>query len=372
MKIAHLNTERTFRGGERQVYFLIEGLKNKGVESHLICNKNSRIKEKVSAALPSIPIYEVEMKGEFYPPAIFFIRNYLKKNKIDILHCHTSHAHTIGYFATAGLKTKLLVSRRVDFSIHRKGIKYLSLIKYNKMCDKIISISKTIKNILIEDGVNPEKIIPVYSGVVPMEFMDYNSCKYIFNEFNINENYIKIVNVAALEEHKGQEYLLKAYANVVKYFKNTQLIIVGDGKLRDKLKNLSKELNIDKNVVFTGFRNDVPSFLNIADIFVMASLDEGLCTSILDALTLNKVVVATDAGGIPEIIKENETGFLAVKGDVDSLSEKLIMVLKSLDKYKKKFSKGREYILKNFSVENMVNGNYEVYIEMLKSKNDSY
>ncbi len=370
MKIAHLNTERTFRGGERQVYFLIEGLIKKGVESHLICNRHSKIKEKTEKNLPEIPIYEVEMKGEFYPPAVFFIRSYLKKHNIDILHCHTSHAHTIGYFATIGLKTKLLVSRRVDFSIHRKGIKYLSLIKYNKMCDEIISISKTIKNILINDGVYADRIIPVYSGVIPMQIMNREEYNYIFNEFNISDKAIKIVNVAALEAHKGQEYLIKAYSEVVKIFPETQLIIVGDGKLRNFLRELSKKLGIHEKVIFTGFRNDVPAFINVADVFVMSSLDEGLCTSILDALTLNKVVVATNAGGIPEIIKDGETGFLAEKGNVDSLAEKLIMVIKNLDEYKKKFSKGNEYIMNNFSVERMINGNFEVYKKMLNLNND--
>ena len=364
MNIAHLNTERTFRGGERQVYFLIEGLLKKGIKSHLICNKNSKIKDKIRDNLPDIPIFEVEMKGEFYPPAVFLIRSYLKKNNIDILHCHTSHAHTIGYFATLGLKTKLLVSRRVDFSIHRKGVKFLSLFKYNKMCDEIISISKTIKSILIEDGVK-KRIIPVYSGVIPMPIMKKDEYKYIFDEFGILENSIKIVNVAALEAHKGQEYLIKAYSEVVKRFPNSQLIIVGDGKLKEHLKELSREFNIEKNVVFTGFRNDVPAFINAADIFVMSSLDEGLCTSILDALTLNKVVVATNAGGIPEIIKDGITGFLVEKGNVKSLSEKLIKVIENLDEYKEKFSNGRDYIMENFSVEKMVNGNYEVYKEML-------
>ncbi len=365
MKIAHLNTEKTFRGGERQVIFLMEGLVANNIDNYLICNTDAKIKERAINFMDANKIFEVSMNGEFDLIAVLKIRKFLKQNQIDIVHCHTSHAHTLGYFAAMGLDTKVLISRRVDFSIHRSGIRFLSSVKYNKMCDRIISISDTIKEILINDGVKSEKIIPVHSGVEPFPIIEYEKYKPLMEQFKIPENVVKIVNVAALEHHKGQHYLLNAFAEVLKKEKNIVLIIVGDGKLRDKLKMLAKELRIDKNVIFTGFRNDVPMFVNMADIFVMASLDEGLCTSILDALTLNKVVVATNAGGIPEIIKDEKTGILVEKGNVNALAQGLIKAVKNLEFYKDKFKNGKQFIMDNFSVEKMVEGNIKVYKEML-------
>ena len=140
MKIAHINTEKTFRGGERQTFFLIKGLVDKGIENFLICNKNSSLKEKVENILPKQNILEIPIKGEFDIFSIIKIRKFLKQNKVDIVHCHTSHAHLIGFFSSYNLPIKIVVSRRVDFSIYKKGIKFLSKIKYNYMCNKIISI----------------------------------------------------------------------------------------------------------------------------------------------------------------------------------------------------------------------------------------
>ncbi len=369
MRVAHLNTEKTFRGGERQVVFLIKGLTEKNVTSYLICNKDSKIKGVVSNFLNPENIFEVKMNGEYDIFAILKIREFLKINRVNIVHCHTSHAHTLGYFASIGLNTKVLVSRRVDFSIYRKGIRFLSLAKYNLFCDKIISISQTIKEILIKDKVIPNKITTVHSGVEILPTLSSEDYADIIDEFKINMNYLKIVNVAALEEHKGQSYLIEAFAKVLSVYPQTLLIIVGDGKLSSSLKNIAKNLKIDNKIIFTGFRKDVIKFLNIADIFTISSLDEGLCTSILDAVSLNKVVVATNAGGIPEIIKNRETGILVEKGNVDSLADGLIYAIRNFKHYKKKFSSGSKFISRNFSVENMVNGNFLVYKQLLK--NDS-
>ena len=100
----------------------------------------------------------------------------------------------------------------------------------------------------------------------------------------------------------------------------------------------------------------------------MTSVEEGLCTSILDALTLNKVVVATDAGGIPEIIKDEETGILVKKCNVDSIACGINRAIENIEYYKDKFSKGKEFVKKFFSVESMVKGNLEIYKKILNFK----
>ena len=365
--VAHLNTEKTFRGGEQQTLYLIKGLLKKGLTTYLICNKGSLLKEKASNYLLPENILEVKMKGEFDIIAILKIRNFLKKKNIDLLHCHTSHAHTLGFLSAIGLPVKVIVSRRVDFSIKKGTLNFLNKIKYNFLCDKIVSISEKIKEILINDGINSKKIITIHSGV------DLNKHKIternnLFREFNIPENAIICLNVAALVPHKGHKYLLESFAQVVKKYNNVILFIVGDGKLKKELLELRDRLNLKNAVIFTGYRTDVANFYSIADIFIMTSVEEGLCTSILDALCYNKVVIATDAGGIPEIIKNGETGILVEKENIASITAGIIDAIENMEQYKKKFANVNKFVEKNFSVEKMVEGNLKLYRELLYEK----
>ncbi len=369
MRILHLNTEKGFRGGEKQTLYLIEGLSKANPETYLICNKGALLQEKARMIIPEKNILEIVMKGEFYIPAIIKIRRFLKDKSIDIIHCHTSHAHTLGYFSSMGLKTKVVVSRRVDFSIYKGRIKLLNKIKYNLMCDKIVAISKKIRDILISDRINESKITTIYSGVNVNRIVKVDS-ESLRKEFNINDGSIVCVNIAALVPHKGQKYLLESFAKVITKHPEAILIIVGEGKLKKELFDLSDFLGLKSNVIFAGYREDIEELLALADIFLMTSVEEGLCTSILDALSLNKIVVATDAGGIPEIIKDEETGILVKKGDSKSIAEGILKVMDNLSFYKEKFKNGKKYVSNNFSVENMVKGNIAVYKEILQDKED--
>ena len=371
MNILHINSEKTFRGGEQQMLYLIDGLRKRGVDNFAILNQEAVVKEELLNILSENKIYEIPMKGEYDFKAVLKIRKIIFENDIDIVHCHTSHAHTLGYLAAFGHFAKVVVSRRVDFSIYRKGIRFLSKFKYNHMCDKIIAVSSKIREVLIKDGIKSNKINVIMDGIDTEKFKDVEYA-YLYNEFNIPENCKILVNVAALVPHKGQEFLIRAMKNVLKKHPETLLFIVGEGKLKDNLIKLTKELNISENIIFTGFRKDVGAFLNIADIFIITSVEEGLCTSILDALALDKIVVATDAGGIPEVIRDEETGILVKKGDIDSISRGIIKVIDNLEKYKEKFSKISNYVNTAFSYYKMVIEHLGLYIDLLQYSHDGY
>ncbi len=368
MKVAHLNTEKTFRGGEQQALYLMKGLVEKGIENFLICNKGALIREKAEKFLKKENILELRINGEFDFPAIFKIRNFFKKNNIDIVHCHTSHAHTAGFLSSLFLKTKTVVSRRVDFSIYKGKIKFPNKIKYSFMCDKIIAISEKIREVLLNDGISPELVSTVYSGVDVDRLKPVENTYDLRDSFKIPENAVVLLNVAALVPHKGQEFLIKSFAKVCAKYPKAFLIIAGDGKLKENPTTLRDSFRLKEKIIFAGFRTDIDKLLSLADIFVMTSVEEGLCTSILDALTLNKVVVATDAGGIPEIIKDEETGILVKKCNVDSIACGINRAIENIEYYKDKFSKGKEFVKKFFSVESMVKGNLEIYKKILNFK----
>ncbi len=149
-----------------------------------------------------------------------------------------------------------------------------------------------------------------------------------------------IGTIAHLTDHKGHTYLLDAIPQVLKEFPHSFFLFVGDGELKDSLKTKSRILGIRDRVFFTGFREDIPEILSILDLFVLPSHLEGLCTSLMDAMYMGVPIVATTAGGIPEVIENGKTGLLVPPKDPIALAEAIIKLLKDKSK-RETFASGR-------------------------------
>ena len=362
MKILHINTERTWRGGEQQTLNLLKGLKKRNIVSHLLCQPGCPLEEKAKHA--EIQVFPVAMRGEVDLLAGYRLRTHVKRFNYDIIHSHTSHAHTLGFLASLGTRTRLVVSRRVDFSIFRHSFLHLSGIKYRSMADYYIAISHKIKDVLVQDGVPGQRIFVVHSGIDPERFTA-DRMDHLIPEFNLKSNEPIVVNVAHLAGHKGQQYLVRAIPLVLAKIPAARFFIVGEGELMNELQALAASLGLNKELIFTGFRQDVGAFYHVADLFVMSSVQEGLGTAVIDALALGKPVVASNSGGIPEVILDGETGRLVAPADPAALAEAIIELLTNPERAKRMARRGQEVVRQDFSVEAMVEKNIEVYQRIL-------
>ncbi len=364
MKILHINTEKTWRGGEQQLLYLICGLKKRDITSHLICQPASPMEEKARAE--KIETFPLAIHSELDLLAAYKIRKLINTYHYDIVHSHTSHAHTIAFFAALGTKSRLLVSRRVDLSIFRHSFLRLSSIKYRFMADHYIAISKKIKDVMVADGIPGKRISVAHSGI-DLERFAASPKDHLVAEFNLTKGDPIIVNVAHLSWVKAQTYLVKAIPLVLAKIPNARFFIVGGGELLAELQALASSLDIDRNLTFTGFRNDVGAFYQLADIVVMSSIQEGLGTAVIDALALAKPVVATDAGGIPEIIENGITGTLVPPADPKALAEGITAYLTNPEQARQIGLQGQKKVSEHFCVDTMVEKNIDVYTQLLGS-----
>jgi glycosyltransferase involved in cell wall biosynthesis len=362
MKILHLNTERTWRGGEQQTLYLLQSLKQRHIASHLVCQPASPLAERALAA--GIEVFPIAMRGEVDLAAGRRLRRLIRTSNYDILHSHTSHAHSLAYLASIGCDTRRLVTRRVDFSIFRRSFLGLSGIKYRHMADHYIAISHKIKQVMVADGIAADRIFVVHSGVNPQRF-ENDTGNHLIAEFNLRPDEKVVINTAHLAGHKGQQYLVQAIPLVAKKIPQVRFFIVGKGELLAELRSLAASLGIARELVFTGFRRDVGAFYKIADLFVMSSVQEGLGTAVLDALALALPVVATNSGGLPEIIQDGRTGRLVEPTDPEALAQGIVDMLTRVEAAKAMAAEGRDMVENRFSIEAMVDGNIEVYEKML-------
>ena len=365
MNILHINTERTWRGGEQQTLYLLQGLIKRKLNSHLVCQPDSPLAR--AAATVGVTVFPLRMHGEIDFFAAYRLRKLLRKYRYDIIHCHTSHAHTLAFLASWGTTIRRLVTRRVDFSILRHSFLKLSGIKYRYMSDYYIAISQKIKDVMVLDGIAAERIFVVHSGIDPNRFST-ESCQELISEFTIKNDEKVVINVAHLAGHKGQKYLVRAIPAVLERFPRTRFFIVGGGELMEELKALAVSLGLDDELVFTGFREDVGAFYRLADLFVMSSVEEGLGTAVLDALAMGKPVVATHSGGIPEMITDGENGLLVPARNPSALADGISEMLADSDKAEQMAARGPELVKTRFSIEAMVAGNINVYHRILSSQ----
>jgi glycosyltransferase involved in cell wall biosynthesis len=316
------------------------------------------------AVRAGVDAFPITMRGEIDLAAGSRIRKLINKYNYNIVHSHTSHAHSLAFLASIGTGVTRLVTRRVDFSIFRHSFLKLSGIKYRFMADYYVAISQKIKEVLVNDGISDQRIFVVHSGIDPQRFMQATG-DHLMSEFDIRENQKVVINVAHLAGHKGQKYLVRAIPQVLAKLPDTRFFIIGKGELMDELKETASELGLKRELIFTGFRNDVADFYQIADLYVMSSLQEGLGTAVLDALALAKPVVATKAGGLPEIVHDGKTGRLVAAADPAALAHGIVDMLTRVEAAKAMANAGRTLVQNCFSIDAMVDNNIEVYKKVL-------
>jgi glycosyltransferase involved in cell wall biosynthesis len=255
------------------------------------------------------------------------------------------------------------VTRRVDFPIIKNAFGKL---KYRWGVDRYIAISNAIKQIMVAQGVAPDRIAVVHSGIDISRFDVVRADPALRDEFRLKPDQPVIGNVAHMADHKGQRYLLEAAPEVLREFPRARFVIVGDGELRYDLEARVARLGIEDSVIFAGFRTDVPQLLKFFDVFVMPSHMEGLCTSIMDAMAAGVPVIASDVGGIPEIVENEKNGLLVPPRDASALAAAIIRLLRNRGEAARFAAAGRSTVEKKFTVNTMVAGNTSVYEEVLE------
>ncbi len=178
----------------------------------------------------------------------------------------------------------------------------------------------------------------------------------------MDEEAAVVGTVSSLTPHKGHEYLIQAASLVLDTLPPVKFLIVGDGPLRKRLEEQAKELNIHSSVIFTGKRKDIPEILSLLDVFVLPShTREGLGIAIIEAMAAERPVVATDIGGIPEVVDDGETGVLVPPEDTEALSKAIITLLQDPPRAKTMGEKGRTRIKEMFTTTKMLSEIEHVY-----------
>ena len=321
LRILMVDSERTWRGGQAQVFLLMRGLVDAGQDVTLAAPADGAL----YARAAELNVNRKAWPGRTGIASLVVLRAMLGGGRFDIVHSHASRAHGGVALARvgAGGGPPHVVSRRVDFPV---GGTPWGRWKYRRGADAYIAISNGVRDVLIDGGVDARVITVVPSGIDRAKFALVRDPAYLRTEFRLPETRRVIVNVAALAPHKAQSVLLQSMQSL-RGRRDVHCFIVGEGALRSPLEQMTRELGVEGCVTFTGFRHDALEFIRLADVFVMSSRLEGLGTSIMDAHALGAAVVATRTGGIPELVEDGVTGVLVPPGQPDALGAAVARML---------------------------------------------
>lgn len=367
LKTLHINTQTTWRGGERQTLFLVEGLRQRGHEAILAARPGSPLAERGRVA--GVEIFPIRPFHEGDPVAVWKLARLLRKHRPDVLHMHAPHAHMLGTLAsTFAPPVCRVVSRRVEFSIYRRLALGLNLIKYKYGVDQYIAVSEAVRSVLVRDGIAADRVSVVRSGIDLNAFaeQDGREPRQIRRELDVPDDVPIISSIGSLEPLKGYDVLLLAATRVLRQ-RRVVFVLIGSGRAEASLRETALRLGIEGRVKFAGFQRDVLSFLRASDLYVQPSLKEGLGTSILDALCAGIPVIATDVGGIPEVVENRRHGLLVPPSSAEALANAIVTLLDNPELAAQLSAAGRARILDTFSVDRMVDRTIEVYAETLKT-----
>jgi len=352
----HIDTARTWRGGQNQVLLTVNGLRELGHRAALVAHPDGELRRRAAEGLELIPLAP---RSEMDLSAAWRLARVIKRLRPAVVHAHDAHGVAMASLALSigGADSPVLVAaRRVDFHLRRNSFSRWK----HRQVDCFICASEAIRQMLVADGVPADRTVTVHEGI-DIDHVRAAPPVNVHEAFWLPRHAPVVGNVAALVPHKGQRHLIEAAHLVVQRMPDARFLILGEGELRETLERLVREYHLEKHVLLPGFRTDVLGCMKSFDLFVMSSVTEGLGTALLDAMACGKAIVATRTGGIPEVVDDGVTGRLVPPRDHGAMATAILTLLADATLRSRMGDAGLARVGARFSVERMVAETAAVY-----------
>ena len=361
MKVLHVESGRYLYGGALQVVFLLQGLAKRGGDEHVLaCPCGSAI---AAAARPhATRVHELALGGDIDVGSLGRLRRLIRAERPDLVHLHSRRGSDLWGGLAARLEgVPAVLSRRVDNPEPRAW----AALKY-RLYRRVIAISHGIRAVLLAEGLAPERVVCVHSAVDTARYRP--GCAdpgWLRREFGLPEDGAVLAMVAQFIPRKGHRVLLDALPAVWAAHPRTQVLLFGQGPEHAAIAAEVARRGFADRVRLPGFRDDLHQVLPCVDLVVHPAALEGLGVSLLQAAACGVPIVATRAGGIPEVVEDGVNGTLVAPGDAPALGAAIERLLADPALRQRYGVAGRTLAQERFSVDAMVAGNRSVYEKLL-------
>jgi glycosyltransferase involved in cell wall biosynthesis len=380
VRILHIHTLPVISGSGINTFLTMRGMKGNRYESVLACAPGGALVDLVQRhgmevkTFPSLvqPLHPLK---DFR--AVLDLTGHLTTNSYQVVHTHNSKAGFVGRLSAKLARVPVIVHTVHGFAFHGqeppwRRCLFRSLERLaSHWCDKMIFISQPLVDWAAREGIGcTRKTTRIYSGIEmdrfhPVSVQEKNRLKA---QWGLQERDAVIGMVSKLWEGKGHAFLIRTFKEIKNAKPEARLVIVGEGYLMESLKTLASQMGLSEAVIFTGFLEDVSQIIATFDVAVLPSYFEGMGRVLLEAMAMEKPVVGTRVGGIPDLIEQGLNGYLVGPGNEKELASAVLKILNDDDLALRMGQAGRKKMTDCFSAESMVRSIEAVYREMLKKK----
>ncbi len=369
VKILRVIPSLEMGGVERTLTSILPRLDKRQYEVYLCCLfKRDKLADTMESL--GIPIIKFRMRARLdfdgkYIAGILRLARLMKKMQIDIVHTHLYRANLAGRIAAKLAGVPVIIANEHNIDSWKKFPQRLNDRVLAGITNKIIAVSDAVKDFYVNKiGISEDKIITIYNGVDISKFQTYVNTNKQKEEFGIKPDEKVITTIGRLHQQKGHLYFLKAAQIIREKNPKVKFLIVGDGPLEKQLRSMSKDLEISKNVIFAGLRDDIPQILAMSDISVLASLREGFSITLLESMAAGKPTVVTDVGGNSEVVEHGKTGFIIQPKSPEDMALYSLNLINNQELAKRMGQEAEKRVL-NFSIDRMVRKTENLYKRLL-------
>jgi len=311
-------------------------------------------------------VKSIPCRGKMDWKTVGVIRRCIRKERIDLIHTHGYKADIYGYAATRPLKTPCIATshywtrRTIPLRLYA-FLDQLALSRFGHVAAVSDEIAGSLRR-FCEEG---NALSTIDNGI---DLSPFDSARPTLAEEIQKGSRLVVGTVGRLVSQKGFGYFLRAARDVLIGFPDTLFVVVGEGPERRTLEASARELGLEKNLVFTGQRRDMPGIYSSFDIFVLPSVDEGMPIAALEALAARVPVVATRVGAVPKLIIPERTGVLVEPGDAAGLTTAIKRLLSSTRLREDLSQRGHAWVRENFSAEAMARRYLKIYQKLLQKR----
>lgn len=354
-----------FGGGEIWMLRTLGGLLKRGHDVALMCRPGVDVGERAKEL--GIKVFYIRVRGDFDPITILQTSRIIKKNKYQIILTNMDKELRFGGIAAKLAGNCAVISRRgVDYPLKNK-LRYK--FSYNVLADLVIANSKATKQSLLKNApwLNPDKIVVLYNGLDPQPFFSPNTSN-LRTELDLAKNTLLVGFAGQLDERKGIEYLLPAFFSLLKFVPNAHLVLAGQGPLEGWIKIFVRKYEMEHRVHMLGFVSNVEIFMKSIDLFVLPSLWEGFGIVLIEAMAAAKPCITTNTSSMPEIVLDKKTGLVVSTKNADELADAMEKILNDPEKANQMGFSGRQRVLVEFTLKNMLDKLELLFLQTLKNK----
>jgi len=360
IRVLHLETGRHLYGGAGQVFYLIEGLADLGIDGTVVCAAGGEVA--VAARDRGLDVITVPMAGDLDFGFAGRFRRRIRQIKPDLIHVHSRRgADTLGGLGARWAGVPAVLSRRVD----NPDLPVLGMLKY-RFYQRIVAISAAVRRQLVSQGIAEAKLHLVRDAIDPTACRPVWSHDRFCREFKLAADDIPVAVVAQFIERKGHHHLFEALRQLGEAGARIRVVLFGRGPLAARLEAEVASAGLQSVVQFAGYRADLLEFLGHFRLLVHPALHEGLGVGLLEAQAAGVPVVGFRAGGVTEAVADGRTGILVRRADSAALAAAIAELVNN-PAYREQLARAApEWVAAEFGIPRMVRGNLDVYTEVLR------